>query len=564
MFERQIEDALAQLTRQTIGDNDVVLLKTILASPVPASVKRVFTSEAERWRDEEMKRLLDSAHFDYSDEQVRKYFDTIASVAMEHTRFTREEFSTTLDATVKLLFNYVCRPQWTLVKYIFADAPVIPTHVVLEKMRHFTDYEYYAAVMQDYTRTKQLDTLAKDRFEEFLTLIDGEVVRNLDSNKLARLSQPIFNVFNPGDDPEYSRVPIEALSIFYDDKNITSVANRLESEKEHSPTMSMHDLIMLVGETDYTAGVEISEIVTRHLGRPMVEPGDIGDIEDIDAELSGQNVVIPIGELPETSLDAYMEEAVPDLVPNFEMPSETEAISGEQETPDFSLFEDETPAVEKPTTDEFNLPENIFIEQEQTKPSIEISADLNKTLAGLPSQEPSLDDDDFLKQLDLTDDDFKTPSPAAAEIAIPDIDLSAMEPVHMPVVHMPAETQIVDTVQTHDGAILPPGATVVADEPFAPTESAAEPKASPQDIIATLGDLRTLIDANNKKQYIRKLFNRDDKAYESAIDALNGRATWREASEYIDEVFLKFNIDMYSRVAVTFTDDVYRRYQKKK
>jgi hypothetical protein len=73
-----------------------------------------------------------------------------------------------------------------------------------------------------------------------------------------------------------------------------------------------------------------------------------------------------------------------------------------------------------------------------------------------------------------------------------------------------------------------------------------------------------MIPPSEKKKYIRKLFDKNDDAYERSIDALNAKPNWREASELIDELFFSNNIDMYSRVAVTFTDEVYKRYQKRK
>ena len=45
---------------------------------------------------------------------------------------------------------------------------------------------------------------------------------------------------------------------------------------------------------------------------------------------------------------------------------------------------------------------------------------------------------------------------------------------------------------------------------------------------------------------------------------LNGKPSWRKASEYIDELFIKHDVDMYSRLAVKFTDDIYKRYANKK
>ena len=575
MFEHHIENAIALLTQQTIGDGSSVHLKTILAAPVPASIKRVFEADAERWREAEMSRLLASEHFDYSDINIRKMFGEIGAASLEYTRFTRDEFVATLDATVKLLFNYVCRPQWTLVKYIFSEADALPTEHLLEHMRHFTDYDYYAVVMREYARAKRIDTLTKEKFEEFLTLIDAEVVRNLDSSKLARLSQPIFAAFNPGDDSDYACVPVEALSIFYDDKNITSVVNRLETEKERTPMLSLYDLIMIVGETDFTAGVEISEIVTRHIGGVMVAPEEI---EDLGGEFDIAPAAADIAELPSGTLDSYL-----DLEPELEVPveedvtlsfdAEPDALAGEQNTPDFSLFEEEEaiPAQEAAVNDDdISVPDGLFIEQQAVQNHTDIAPELGKTLAGLPVMTTDADDDDFFKQLDLTDEDFLTPAPGAGkEEDIPDINLDHVELPKQPAMEQPEAVvaAAIESPARTDETILPPGEHAGANHEMPFLEQRAdedEEQKTPEEIIASLGDLRKQIDAGNKKLYAKKLFGKDDDAFEATLDVLNGKATWREASDYIDEIFLSHNVDMYSRIAVTFTDDIYRRYQKKK
>ncbi len=86
----------------------------------------------------------------------------------------------------------------------------------------------------------------------------------------------------------------------------------------------------------------------------------------------------------------------------------------------------------------------------------------------------------------------------------------------------------------------------------------------PAAVIAKFGDLQQLISSSDKKKYMKKIFSRNEERYAQAIDMLNSKPTWKEASEYIDEIFLTNDVDMYSRVAVHFTDEIYKRYLPKK
>jgi hypothetical protein len=87
---------------------------------------------------------------------------------------------------------------------------------------------------------------------------------------------------------------------------------------------------------------------------------------------------------------------------------------------------------------------------------------------------------------------------------------------------------------------------------------------SSEAVIREFGDLNQLLTVADRKKYSKKLFNKNEEAFTRALQVLNGKTTWRQASEYIDELFIKHDIDMYSRLAVKFTDDIYKRYANKK
>ncbi|MBL0175029.1 MAG: hypothetical protein IPP94_07160 [Ignavibacteria bacterium] len=562
MFERQIEETITLLMQQTIGLDEAIHLKKIQSSYIPESIKRFYQMEASRWEQEEMDRMMTSLHFDYTSPEIKKKFEEISGLSREYTKFSRTEFAETLDRSVKLLFNYVCRPQWTLTKYIFADTAVVPASAVQEKLRHFADYEYFGVVIGEYISGKGISTVGKEKFEEIISLIDNEVVRNLDSSKLARLALPIFALFNPGDVSEFARVPVEALSIFYDDKNVTSVVSRLELEKEHSPSLSLHELMRLVGETDFTAGIEISEIVTRHVGgAPNPQPSRYSP------EPSAASFSVDPDDMPPVrigddlhKLESASSEFSPVFTDELDL-SRDDVVSvtgGEHETPDFSGIDDEI-IVDGGTTvaQDFELPEDLFVVQSETTHALESDPEGLMEAIDQPYSEKKImdDEDDFFKQLNLTDDDFNTPQTVKVddEFNIPDVALSGVEDTAQP--H--SDLQRSDEIE--EQRLNSVDATV--QQKYPEDETAV---LTADEIIVAYGDLRAMISAGDRKKFIKSLFDKNEQAYEASLDTLNAKSSWREASEHIDEIFFSNNVDMYSRVAVTFTDEIYKRYQKKK
>lgn len=79
-----------------------------------------------------------------------------------------------------------------------------------------------------------------------------------------------------------------------------------------------------------------------------------------------------------------------------------------------------------------------------------------------------------------------------------------------------------------------------------------------------LRDVRLLIDDDERKRFVKRLFKGNEAEYEKAIAAINEKKTWREASLFIDhEIFSRFKVDEFSSEAVAFVDIVFERYQNR-
>ncbi len=75
-----------------------------------------------------------------------------------------------------------------------------------------------------------------------------------------------------------------------------------------------------------------------------------------------------------------------------------------------------------------------------------------------------------------------------------------------------------------------------------------------------LPDLNLLLDEKTREKFIKKIFKGNELKFQQAIEKLNSIDTWKEASAFIDSIFIEHEIDPYSDEAIEFTDFVYRRY----
>lgn len=75
-----------------------------------------------------------------------------------------------------------------------------------------------------------------------------------------------------------------------------------------------------------------------------------------------------------------------------------------------------------------------------------------------------------------------------------------------------------------------------------------------------LQNLHECISDEERRRFLKKIFNKDEAYYRSSIDALNGIPSWKEASQYIDKIFIANDIDPYSGEAIRFSEIVHQRY----
>lgn len=670
MFERRIEDTIAFFLKETLADQETISSKQIFASEMPKALKRMFERDVDAWIDDEKARLLNSSHFRYDEDDIRKVFNHIISQARDYAVFSAEEYRETLEKNVKLLFNYLCRPQWTLEKYLFADREHAATDDILDSLQCFWEYEYYQVILREYFTKKEITVMTSKKFSEMVEYIDQEVVRNFDSRKLAHLTEPIFHLFTVGSTATERFVPIEALSIFFDDKKQSAIVERLDREKEQREQITLHDLVMVISEVDYTMSFDISTIVSQHVkGSDPMKPErhvtagqdfdvphvetpehvdrnrkEIGEEEDdldfiiteeehsvtahtLDSipELDEDGLIIEeesseeIG-VPATVVDIADEE-LPDIDENGELmddtPPDVQAFTEEDEaflagadsaitdieleedvqsTTDSSILNiesdldehDSIPDMSMEQMEDYALIEEVG-QEEFPDAAEEESYIEEETDTTISDEVPNLSLDDDLKD-DQEEEELEIDWDKEAE-DIPDMHLdddegaSAVLDDALPGISLdeedtlkPAEELLgqLDLDDLDEGEEAPAKKTSDYDIPIVEEEAPQlpengreeevqeeEPAVPPEEIVAQFGDINKQISEADKKKYIKKLFQKNENAFTSALQIINGKATWREASEYIDELFIKHDVDMYSRLAVKFTDDIYKRYLTK-
>ncbi len=121
---------------------------------------------------------------------------------------------------------------------------------------------------------------------------------------------------------------------------------------------------------------------------------------------------------------------------------------------------------------------------------------------------------------------------------------------------IPAE--IVATVPHKESPVV--NITIDESEMVVKNDSTSDhPSAKPQ-----LPPLEKFFDDEERKRFIKKIFRKNEKDFSDAITDINNMSSWKEASKYVDEIYILNEVDLYSPEATLFTEITYNRFFPKK
>jgi hypothetical protein len=102
------------------------------------------------------------------------------------------------------------------------------------------------------------------------------------------------------------------------------------------------------------------------------------------------------------------------------------------------------------------------------------------------------------------------------------------------------------------------------DEPFVSAQpepsEALEGSDSEPAPLGELVNLHSLFSPSEEKAFIKKVFQKDELLFRESLDQLNRMTDWKEASAYLQQVFMTNDVDPFSEVGILFTDKVQRRF----
>jgi len=410
IFETEIEQIMNGVSARTIGEAETIRLRDLLAADLHPAIKAYFKARVKQILQQERMTEVRSKKFPYSLPEVVRLLEQVDVLLVHNYSFGQHDFALMLDHAVHFQFNFLCRPQWTLLNFIFENQRRRPTSDIRRKLRYCVDYEYYAEIIKRLIDDRGLAEIEYDEFKDLLEKIDNEIVSRHSSVELALLTRPLLRFIQsalpvPPAKLSDSRIPINAAVVFFEDKKLNDIKDRLEAERDKNSVteISLKELAVLI------------ERVQTH---------------NEEAEV----------DFPEGPADPVKVEEKPPTTPSEVLPKPQPVVVSKTPVKIFSDFEEDEPI---------------------TVPLSPQSEDLLGDLA--------------------------------------------------------------------DSSILV--------------------------------NLHSLFSPSEEKIFIKKVFQKDELLFRESLDQINRMTEWKEASQYLQQIYLTNEVDPFSDVAIMFTDKVQRRFQ---
>ena len=409
IFESEIELIMNAVRSRTIGEAESIQLKDILNARLHPALKAYFKARVQQMLQQERQTEVRSKKFPYALPEIARLQEQIDLLLVHNYVFGQHDFTLMLDHAVHFEFNFLCRPQWTLLNFIFENQRRRPTSDIRQKLRYCVDYSYYSEIIKRFIDDRGLAELTYEEFSDLLEKIDQEIVARHTSVELALMTRPILWFIEYAEltdkrSTSESTIPINAAIVFFEDKKLNAIKDRLELERDKNgvESVSLRQLANIIEKI--RSGNEDAEVMFPEDRPEKPEPAEI---------------------------KPPVVQAAMDLTATQKPPMRV-----------FSDFEEDEPVIVSP---------------------------------------PAMTEE--------------TPGPVA----------ESMEP----------------------GMFV---------------------------------NLHALFSATEEKTFIRKIFRKDELLFRESLDQINRMSEWKDASQYLQQIFITNDVDPFSEEAILFTDKIQRRF----
>ncbi len=219
MFEREIKFIYDFNLNKVNKLGPYFTYEQLLASDINPAILHYISAEIDYLIFEDRQKLLRNSVFDYSGEKINQLFIQIGDEVKRSKRFSIEYVSKLILHASSFTINFLVRPKWTLVKFVFDEGEHKTTSEIKQILNYLYYYKHLKSILVSYINTKKIISMNSEEFTTLLDKVDNLGVETYLHSVLSGSLKSMAEFFNIGE-VQKNKIPLIAVQTFLEEKHL--------------------------------------------------------------------------------------------------------------------------------------------------------------------------------------------------------------------------------------------------------------------------------------------------------------------------------------------------------
>jgi hypothetical protein len=247
MFEREIKFIYDFNINKLNSLGSFFSFQQLRESDIHPAIIQYMSAELDYLIFEDRQKLVKDSIFDYSNEKVAKHFSAIGEELKKTKRLSSDYAAKLILHAISFNINFLVRPKWALVKFIFEDESHRTTAEIKQILNYLYFYKYLRKILISYLNNKKIISINSAEFVELLNKIDGLTIQSNFPDMISSSLKSMAEFFNIGG-VQKTKVPYNAIQIYLDEKGLENHLSRLREvySDDINSRLELNDVMKLL------------------------------------------------------------------------------------------------------------------------------------------------------------------------------------------------------------------------------------------------------------------------------------------------------------------------------
>jgi len=302
MFEREIKFIYDFNLNRVKKIGSFVSYGQLIQAELHPAILQYISAEIDFLIFEDRQKLLKNSVFDYSGEKISKLFSQIDEEIKLNKRFSIEYINKLLLHSTSFIINYLMRPRWTMIKFLFNDEEEKSAAEIKQVIKYIHFYGYLKDTLVSYLDKKRIVTIKRNELEDLILKID---LLGMDSYLDAILEEAVRSMagfFSIGT-VQTNKVSLLAVKIFLKEKELANHIEKLNEiyGEDNKQKVEIDELLLALKGVHYEPSEPFElNLPTEQIEEDELEQKEIPEFEPVEEpeEESDEDPEIPATDEP--------------------------------------------------------------------------------------------------------------------------------------------------------------------------------------------------------------------------------------------------------------------------